>query len=294
MPLIKKSANSSMRHRLRYLLTLVGFIALLISVTANSIEIKANAINELVTVSVGLSITAGNNDSNYRKKQIVLTKDKSLGLVTRLNISREAHIVAKKKLNTASNKTKRASRRINYQQSFSIYNAFSYLLDDYDGDGYYQTFSVVFDADLLSYSSLSSAQVYAELYLSQNGGPWLYYHTTDDFVIYGDGEDDEYEVITTLHQGYKSDNYDVLIDLYEVGFENIVATYSSDDNNALYALLLESADIDIEYVVVFYDDYAGSITFYWLFVLLVFRFALKPNLKELSKVFLTGREPKGN
>jgi len=275
MPLIKKSANSSMRHRLRYLFTLVGFIALLISVTANSIEIKANSINELVTVSVGLSKTAGNNDSNYRKKQIVLTKDKSLGLVTRLNISREAHIVAKKKLSTASNKTKRASRRINYQQSFSIYNAFSYLLDDYDGDQYYQTFSVVFDADLLSYSSSNSAQVYAELYLSQNGGPWIYYHTTDNFVVYGESEDDEYEVITTLHQGYSSDSYDVLIDLYKVGFDEIVATYSSDDNNSLYALPLESADNDVEYIVEVYDDYAGSINIYGLLILLGLRCALK-------------------
>jgi len=277
MSSIKKLTKNSIKKTPRYFSTLIGFIALLISIAANSTENISNSIHELVAVSVGLSKTEGNNDNNYRNEKILLTKDKSLGLLSRSNISRDDYIAAKKKPSTKSTKMSRASRSVNYDHSFSIYNTFSYLLDDYDGDGYYQTFSVVFDADLMSYSSLSSAEVYAELYLSQNGGPWIYYHTTDDFVIYGDSEDDEYEVITTLHQGYKSDSYDVLIDLYEVGFENIVATYSSDDNNALYALPLESADHDIEYVVEVYDHYAGSITLYWLIILLGLRFALKPH-----------------
>ena len=63
--------------------------------------------------------------------------------------------------------------------------------------------------------------MYAELYLSKNGGPWIHYYTTDNFVIDGDTTDDEHEVITTLRTGYISDEYDVLIDLYEVGFEGM-------------------------------------------------------------------------
>jgi len=274
MSLIINLTKNSIKNIPKYFFTVIGFTILLISIAANSTEQRTNSINELVTVSVGLSKKEGNDDNDYRNEKILSTKDKSLGLLSRSHIIRDEYIATKKKSRTQSTKMSRLSRSVNYDHSFSIYNAFSYLLDDYDGDGYYQTFSVVFDADLLNYSSSSSAQVYAQLYLSQNGGPWIYYHTTDDFVIYGDSDEDEYEVITTLHQGYESDSYDVLIDLYEVDFENIVATYSSDDNNALYALPLESADDDIEYVVEAYDDYAGSITFYWLVILLGFRFVL--------------------
>lgn len=135
-----------------------------------------------------------------------------------------------------------------YEADFAIYGASSFLQDDYDGDGYYQTFSVVFDADIYSYSSNQLGEVYALLYLSKNGGPWTHYFTTDDFIIESDTDADEYEVITTFLSGYSSNEYDILIDLYQVGYSDVVASYSSDDSNALYALPLESADYDQVYV----------------------------------------------
>lgn len=131
---------------------------------------------------------------------------------------------------------------------FNIYQGYSQLIEDFDQDGYYQTFSVTFDADVITTDTHDSAVVYAELYLSKDGGDWIHYYTTDDFIIYGESEDDEYEVYTTLNQGYIPGNYDVLIDLYEAGYSDIVATYSSDNSNELYALPLESSDYDIEYV----------------------------------------------
>jgi len=132
--------------------------------------------------------------------------------------------------------------------SFVIYDAYSQLIEDYDYDGYYQTFSVTFDADFITYSAYDEAAVYAELYLSENGGPWEHYYTTDAFIIHGESSDDEFEVYSTLQQGFNSNHYDVLIDLYEVGYPNIIASYSSDDSNSLYALPLESSDYDLEYV----------------------------------------------
>ncbi|MBL4942320.1 MAG: choice-of-anchor H family protein [Colwellia sp.] len=132
---------------------------------------------------------------------------------------------------------------------FVIYNATSYLQDDYDDDGFYQTFSVTFDADIYSYNENQLGEVYALLYISKNGGPWTHYFTTDSFLIEGDSEGDEYEVITTFLSGYASDYYDVLIDLYQVGYSDVVATYSSDDSNALYALPLESSDYNEPYYI---------------------------------------------
>lgn len=141
--------------------------------------------------------------------------------------------------------------------NFVIYEGYAQLIEDLDIDGYYQTFSVTFDADFISYSPHDKAIVYAELYLSENGGPWQHYYTTDSFIIHGESSDDNFEVYSTLSQGYNANHYDVLIDLYEEGYPNIVASYSSDDNNALYGLPLESSDYDIEYYEEVYV-YGGS------------------------------------
>jgi len=252
-------------------------LSLLLSLNAVSSEQDSftSGNGDLVTVSVGMKkvLTPSLEDKNYRQGNILLTKDKSLALIGAESITRESKAQAKhnktQKLTALKSKAQQTLKTSNYHHSFSIYNAESYLLDDYDGDGYYQTFSVVFDADLHSIYADDSAEVYADMYLSKNGGPWIYYYTTESFVIEGDSELDEYEVITTLHQGYDTDTYDVLIDLYELGYEDLVASYSSDDNNALYALPLESAEVDVEYVVEVYDDYAGSMSVLGLFLVLI-------------------------
>ncbi|MGS0682453.1 choice-of-anchor H family protein [Shewanella sp. 125m-7] len=150
-------------------------------------------------------------------------------------------------------------------RNFYIYDAYSRLFVDYDYDGFYQTFSVTFDADVEGYYANERADVFAELYLSRNGGPWEHYYTTDIFSIYGNATDDDFEVLTTLESGYRTDHYDVLIDLYEVGYGDIVATVSSNDFDSLYALPLESSDRDDIYID---DDYhGGSLSAAWLLLL---------------------------
>lgn len=163
-----------------------------------------------------------------------------------------------------------------YAPEFTIYNAFTTLQDDFDKDGFYRTFSVVFDADMYSYDSHDISEVYALLYLSENGGPWFHYYTTNDFIIHSDSDQDTFEVITTFMEGYHPGHYDLLIDLYQVGCDHIVATYSSDDSDALYALPLESADHDQVYVDAVYIHHGGSLStllLIMLFLLLVSRLA---------------------
>ncbi|MGS0675050.1 choice-of-anchor H family protein [Shewanella sp. 125m-1] len=143
-------------------------------------------------------------------------------------------------------------------RDFYIYDAYSRLFIDNDYDGFYQTFSVTFDADVQGSYVNERADVFAELYLSRNGGPWEHYYTTDIFSIYGDATDDDFEVLTTLESGYRTDHYDVLIDLYEVGYGDIVATVSSNDFDSLYALPLESSDRDDVYIEE--DYYGGSVS----------------------------------
>jgi hypothetical protein len=175
-----------------------------------------------------------------------------------------------------------------YAPRFTIYNAFTRLHDDFDFDGYYRTFSLVFDADIYSYDGYdSSAAVYARLYLSKNGGPWINYYSTDDFIIHSDSDQDEYEVITSLASEYNTNNYDLLIDLYQVGYDGIVATYSSNDNQALYALPLESGDYDQSYVDTVYVYHGGSLSS-WLLIILFLLLTgrvLKPRLKSQDSEF---------
>ncbi|PCI61177.1 MAG: hypothetical protein COB35_07230 [Gammaproteobacteria bacterium] len=176
--------------------------------------------------------------------------------------------------------TKSSQQKIDHDSyQFAIFNAQSALLTDDDFDGYYQGFSITFDADYLRYDDFDTATVYAEMYLSKNGGPWLHYFTTDAFTIHSDDPDDDYEVITTLVDGYNSDNYDVLIDLYEVGYSDIVTTYSSSDSNALYALPLESANNDIyQPEQVSYSVESGG-SFSWLILIPLFLISLVKNRK---------------
>jgi hypothetical protein len=155
--------------------------------------------------------------------------------------------------------------------SFAIYKGYSQLIKDVDADGYYQTFSVTFDADLITGYAHDKAVVYAELYLSKNGGPWVHYYSTDSFVIQGESTDDEFEVYSTLEQGFSTNQYDILIDLYEEGYPNIIASYSSNDSNSLYGLPLESSDYDVEYVE-YYEEvhtHGGSYSMYGLLMMII-------------------------
>ncbi len=191
-------------------------------------------------------ISTGDKDQ-IQNKTLALTRDEMI----KLKQQRE-----RVNQGTDTSRNKRASRSIN-DGSFVIYEGYTQLIEDLDIDGYYQTFSVTFDADFISYSPHDSAVVYAELYLSENGGPWQHYYTTDSFVIQGESTNDNFEVYSTLSRGFNPNQYDVLIDLYEEGYPYIVASYSSDDSNALFALPLESSDYDISY----YEEihvYGGS------------------------------------
>jgi hypothetical protein len=125
---------------------------------------------------------------------------------------------------------------------FYFYDARSQLRVDRDRDGYHSEFRIEFDAD----SRIGDALVYARLYLRRAGeSDWLLYHTTDDFWILGQSSSDRYYVTTTLDDGFATSEYDVLIDLYEVGFSGIVATIDAKDDVDLFDLPLEEAGLDV-------------------------------------------------
>jgi len=221
---------------------------------------------ELIIQSINQRIALGESDQS-QNKALSITRDE---LIAEKQQQAQQQVSASlfKKMAKISN-TSTTTRSFS-DGNFVIYDAYTQLIEDYDYDGYYQTFSVTFDADLVTYSAHDEAVVYAELYLSENGGPWQHYYTTDAFVIHGESSDDEFEVYSTLQQGFNSNHYDVLIDLYEVGYANIIASYSSDDSNSLYALPLESSDYDVEYVEYYEETHIHSGSFSFIALVLIF------------------------
>jgi hypothetical protein len=216
--------------------------------------------------------------SNLNPKEQIKVSQRTLAFK---GMSRPEVSYARQQKATSNLPTSLLSQNVEYDagsyHSFAIYSGYSELILDIDEDGYYQRFSVTFDADILSSMANEQAVVYADLYLSQNGGPWVLYFSSDDFVITGADSEDEFEVVTQLDSGYVADHYDVLIDLYEVGFSAVVATYSANNTNALYALPLESSDYDPEYIAVeYYDEHSGGSS--WLLfgalLALVYRYFL--------------------
>ncbi|TQV82767.1 choice-of-anchor H family protein [Aliikangiella coralliicola] len=124
---------------------------------------------------------------------------------------------------------------------FDIYDSWVTLNYDKDGDGYFSEFTVNFDANF----SGGYADVFADIYLSLEGGSWVHIVTTDAFTIYGSDDDDYYRVTTLLNRDFPTGEYDILIDLYEVGFSGIVATAGPNEDGDLFSLPLEDSEHEL-------------------------------------------------
>lgn len=130
-----------------------------------------------------------------------------------------------------------------YGGDITIFDAFTTLISDFDGDGFYHRFSVAIDADTV----YSTSWVFAELFLSYEGGPWNYYATSDDFHIHGDSELDIYVVETELAEGFPAGYYDIMIDLYDAETDEHLQSYGPYDDDSLSALPLEDSVYDDVY-----------------------------------------------
>jgi hypothetical protein len=127
-----------------------------------------------------------------------------------------------------------------YSSDIFIFDAITALISDLDGDGFYHRFSVDIDADTV----YSTAVVYADLYLSYEGGPWNYYASSDPFHIHVDSELDNYIVETELAEGFPPGYYDVRIELFDAETGDLLHIYGPYDDDSLSALPLEDSVYD--------------------------------------------------
>jgi hypothetical protein len=132
-----------------------------------------------------------------------------------------------------------------HDQHFWIYSADVELISDLDGDGFHHALNVIFDVDV----DYDGATVYAKLYLSREGGPWIQYSTSDLYEIYEDEVSDAYEVTTELVEGYPPGYYAVLIEVYSLNHGDMVASEIFDHHNLGKDIMLE--DLSRDEVIVY-------------------------------------------
>jgi hypothetical protein len=137
---------------------------------------------------------------------------------------------------------------VHYEGDISIYDATTTLISDFDNDGFYHRFSVEIDADTI----YSESWVFAELYLSYEGGPWNYYAISDDYPIHGDSDLDVFVIETELAEGFPAGYYDIRIELYDAESGDWVQSYGPYDDGSLSTLPLEDSVYDEDFQSVAY------------------------------------------
>lgn len=141
-----------------------------------------------------------------------------------------------------------------HDQYFWIYNADVELISDLDGDGYHHALNVIFDVDV----DYDGATVYAKLYLSREGGPWIQYNSSDLFDIFEEDVSDEYEVTTELVDGYPAGYYAVMIEIYSLNHSQMVASGIFDFHNLGKDIMLE--DLRRDEVVIYEEVEVVTVT----------------------------------
>jgi len=140
---------------------------------------------------------------------------------------------------------------------FWFYEADVIVFNDDDNDGYFYGLDVLFDIDTV----YSSADVYAVLYLSHEGGPWNEYAATEDFTIFGSSGSDEYVIVTELMSGYPTGNYDLLIEVFDAYDGTFLASFGPADTSELSYLPLEdfNRDAPVQEVIIVSEGGGGAI-----------------------------------
>jgi hypothetical protein len=123
---------------------------------------------------------------------------------------------------------------------FWFYDVDVVLFNDDDNDGYFHGIDLLFDVD----TNFISADVYAVLYLSLDGGPWNECAETETFTIFGTSATDEYGLVTELMAGYPTGSYDILVELFDDYDNAFLTSFGPDETSALAFLPLEDFEFD--------------------------------------------------
>lgn len=141
---------------------------------------------------------------------------------------------------------------------FELFDAWVDLSGDLDQDGYYHNIKVSFDADV---NTQTTEAVYAKIFLSYQGGPWFQLSTTDLFEIYSNSENDSFEILNELEQGFEPGEYEVLIELHSLYHSGIVSQKILQLERHGYLITLEDLAHDQPaYSMTYVDSYEVGVS----------------------------------
>lgn len=158
----------------------------------------------------------------------------------------------------------REQREMLSSNDFWIYDSWATLSNDFDYDGYYSKVTVEFDADTV----YSRAYVYGIVYLGIDG-VFDSIHVTSVFAIDGDSSLDSFVVESELVSGFPSNDYEILIELYDADTDQLVAFTDGLDDADLAIAPLESENYEVinEPRVVVVEEHGGSLGWWALLML---------------------------
>ena len=211
------------------------FVLLVMASMNAAAEATESGSSDGVRSSVTLHFKSGGRDNNRDPSKGEETTDQYGDLETEGGRSKRATNTPGK-----ANVSRDSTTQSVVADDFWIYEADVVLFNDDDGDGYYYGIDLLFDADTI----YTSADVYAAVYLSLDGGPWNEYAVTDDFTIFGTSATDEYVLVTELASGYPTGDYDLLIELFDAFDGSFLASFGPEDSSELSFLPLEDFNRD--------------------------------------------------
>jgi len=221
-------------HRLN-LPVIAGLIAFLVSGIAMAQEDGAS--ESTARLSVSKHYATGGRDNPRLTGE---TSDELAPLVTTGTRSKQDTRGGFSKFGSGSAQSESGS------YDFWFYDADVVLFNDDDRDGYYYGVDLLFDVD----TSFVSADIYAVMYLSYEGGPWNECAATEDFTIFGASSSDEYVVVTELMSGYPTGSYDLLIEIFDAFDGTYLGSFGPEDTSELAYLPLEDYNRDAPPVVI--------------------------------------------
>lgn len=149
----------------------------------------------------------------------------------------------------------RESARSNDDPDFWIYDSFVTLTVDLDYDGYYSSFTLEFDVDTV----YLSAPIYAVIYTSTSD-VFTPFYTTEVYNINGDNTQDAIIVENQLVTGFPSNDYELMVMIYDAETDEVVAVTDGTDDADLAILSLESENYEyVETVEVVVIENGGAL-----------------------------------
>lgn len=124
-----------------------------------------------------------------------------------------------------------------------LYNANITLVNDNDGDGYYQQLNAVLDFD----TQYSSYLVDAEFYLLAPNGHRINLHHSNAFTLYGDSHNDTQVFQFKFDSEIPTDLYQLVIELHEASSGNVLYDTYYNFHSSLHQIPLESNEYDTYY-----------------------------------------------